>query len=1816
MMDLAENEEGQHLIQHCVIIQRDEKGYGLTVTGDNPVYVQSVKEGGAAHRTGVQVGDKIVKVNGTDVREFNHIEVVNLIKSGSYVALTLLGKPPSHAQADRQHERPPQLPVPRDPVMDERTVTIQRVLDQEKQFYRKTLDEYTRRPTENLQRELAESTTRIKAFEAELHAQRLPVSSKNGPFSAPPGKTVSPTWQQVNRFPARCNSVPSADNTSPPPDHDPNALYDNYPPAVISPGISDSREVPSSPPQPPMRKIPQKGDQFMPLSGIASGTYPGKKRHKKVSLTDGPTHVRQHSSPESFFRPAMNGSSSEKSLPVRNNNKKKSFDDGSGLSWKPGYPAAKAHKNPLTASLPKAWKPIGQDNKGILMDNVSSKSSSSGNSSPPPPPTPTLTEPLEKKLRNDAADIYIDEDEESSYNTIEISKGNDSQNDPIMSMEDEEFASDDEKIDDHGPFNDLEVLKNKAAHMAVFLHYLISNCDPSSLFFWMVTDTYREGTLKEMKKWAYEIYSTFLDERAPLKVDNMDKETVIEPIVSCLRSEEITKDLFQHARTFAEAEIKELLQDFRNKRALGLGSLFGDHQLEDDNMDKGKELQVVEQTLMPHLEEILAELETNTDASQVNRNNAMVSALTTFLRQVGITMKQQGNNANILERYQSFTRKENKPLFKMKSNKKMKGHHFVSTQYTTPTYCNHCGYLLWGAGDQGYQCSTCEYNVHKGSCFETIEECPGTKKKRERKPTIQTGRSPSFANNSKKISQPVGPSPFGGKNWNPENDDENESDTGNTEHNKKKSGSFDEDLISGGRDRGMTADDLSREGFIGSGEEGMLKIKSSTSELFLDKPHLPKVGRSESMKTPREFSNKIMNMRIRKSVAGPVDSVGVDPPTMDVLSEDGRRARSRSPSFLPPEEEPDPDMEVDAQPTPWQQVIDKKTLRKLKGKEIKRQEFIHELIYTERTHVRNLKVLSKVFYKPMIKMNIMPYTQIHQLFPNLDALIQLHVSLMQSMMARQEESDEVITCIGDVMLDRFDGEPGEQAKEACAQFCNHQKFALEQLKHRQRKDLKLQQFIVNCENDPLCRRLRLQDIISNSYQRLTKYPMLLEGIQKNTPSSHEDGRSIERAIQCTKNLLAYVNQSVKECEDQQRLADFQRKIDRRPLENTNNKLMEEFKNLDLTQKKLVYDGPLTWRINRTKCVDLHVLLLEDLLILLQKQDEKLVLKCLSSTFQAGYLNEKTTHSPIIKLSSVLTRNVATDKRAFFLVSTSSSVGPQIYELVTATVTDRKNWYKYITDAVEAFKIKERGRRNAVSVEGVRQPVSELDLAELPSRRVNNQAKEEPAKEQKPREEDVKAEEEDREKETDADDDFSDPGDDDEEDRTQNQDEDDDEDEETESEAPVTQEEVAVPKINEPTGRQESQLESESEPDSEPETETEVSEKDVKEQVQIQSESPVKIQMATVESSPPSDSETDVLSAEDGEAAGSSLFNRAAVADLTNEESVDERSLLERNRNSVTSESSSSSSNDTLKIRRSYVHISADEQDESVGGNPSRSSAVLLELLRSKDNDLRKIIEEKSRLVAELRGANMTMGSATNESHVNGDSVEARDLILAAILQANRLTVAVSDVLNPNIDDMSRGVGHLGYGGIQGDFSPQQQLVSSTSVLNEQLTTLLGVITDRDMVRDRLRCDLQLANSQIQRLKQGRSSSRRTRELPGSQFAVNDDSFSGGFHSDSPRPSSPTSTIDFDSDYARLSETSDYLASEDNMDSGGRSSSMSGFRNRSSLASSGYRSSTASSRHLSRSRDEATTHWRQGRNLTNNRAYWSDDGAEYESQAQI
>ena len=92
-----------------------------------------------------------------------------------------------------------------------------------------------------------------------------------------------------------------------------------------------------------------------------------------------------------------------------------------------------------------------------------------------------------------------------------------------------------------------------------------------------------------------------------------------------------------------------------------------------------------------------------------------------------------------------------------------------------------------------------------------------------------------------------------------------------------------------------------------------------------------------------------------------------------------------------------------------------------------------------------------------------------------------------------------------------------------------------------------------------------------------------------------------------------------------------------------------WQNLDLTRHKMIHDGGLTWRVGRQKQVEVHVLLLEDILVLLHKVDDKLVLRCQSTVLVA---DTKFTHSPIIKLTNLLTRNVATGRQGLDIQSSS------------------------------------------------------------------------------------------------------------------------------------------------------------------------------------------------------------------------------------------------------------------------------------------------------------------------------------------------------------------------------------------------------------------------------------------------------------------------------------------------------------------------------------------------------------------------------------
>uniref|UniRef100_A0A8C4ZY11 Rho guanine nucleotide exchange factor 12 n=1 Tax=Gadus morhua TaxID=8049 RepID=A0A8C4ZY11_GADMO len=369
----------------------------------------------------------------------------------------------------------------------------------------------------------------------------------------------------------------------------------------------------------------------------------------------------------------------------------------------------------------------------------------------------------------------------------------------------------------------------------------------------------------------------------------------------------------------------------------------------------------------------------------------------------------------------------------------------------------------------------------------------------------------------------------------------------------------------------------------------------------------------------------------------------------------------------------------------WQQLVGKEVLAGLRPHDIKRQEVINELFCTERAHVRMLRVLDLVFYQKLSKEALLPAADIRSIFTNLEEVLQLHVSILEQMAAiRKKNESSVIDQIGDDLLSWFSGGEEVKIKQAVGTFCSNQPFSLEFIKTRQKKDSRFNAFIQEAESNRLCRRLQLKDIIPVEMQRLTKYPLLLDNIIKYTDNAAEKDK-LKQASDCCRKILSHVNQAVKESEDKQRLEDYQRRLDLSSLKQTDNPMILELKNLDLTKRTLVHEGPLSWKVNKDKTIELYTLLLEDILVLLQKQDERLILKCHSKNL-AGSADTKHIFSPIIKLNTVLVRSVATDNKSFFVLSMSDN-GAQIYELMAPTVSDQQTWQRLITQRADAMKVK-------------------------------------------------------------------------------------------------------------------------------------------------------------------------------------------------------------------------------------------------------------------------------------------------------------------------------------------------------------------------------------------------------------------------------------------------------------------------------------------------------------------------------------------------
>ncbi|VDM57357.1 unnamed protein product [Angiostrongylus costaricensis] len=366
----------------------------------------------------------------------------------------------------------------------------------------------------------------------------------------------------------------------------------------------------------------------------------------------------------------------------------------------------------------------------------------------------------------------------------------------------------------------------------------------------------------------------------------------------------------------------------------------------------------------------------------------------------------------------------------------------------------------------------------------------------------------------------------------------------------------------------------------------------------------------------------------------------------------------------------DSDLEMETEAPRLDQLLGLDVVQHLEPKERNRQEAIKELFHTERTHVRNLKVLSGVFHKPMSWNNVASSDVRELLFANLDEVIEIHMGMSRQMRQAVEKwrRDPSVSGlygnVGELLENMFDGEAGEKFLQVTTIFCENQEHALDVLRTRCEtdKDESLVRFLVEAGENPLCRRLQLKDHLPVEMQRLVKYPLLLEAIAKYTDVESEEYDRLLRTVESTKRILRGVNTAKENAENVRRLEELQRRLDTTPFDKEYGG--HDYAHLDLTRYRLVHHGPLTCRFSRKKAIKLHVVLLENMLVFLTKHgNDKLQLKALETS-------KKTKRFPIMPLTSVMVKENADDKCALFLILDTKD-GAEIYDLVAVTATEVK-----------------------------------------------------------------------------------------------------------------------------------------------------------------------------------------------------------------------------------------------------------------------------------------------------------------------------------------------------------------------------------------------------------------------------------------------------------------------------------------------------------------------------------------------------------------
>ncbi|XP_074537836.1 pleckstrin homology domain-containing family G member 5 isoform X2 [Halichoeres trimaculatus] len=295
----------------------------------------------------------------------------------------------------------------------------------------------------------------------------------------------------------------------------------------------------------------------------------------------------------------------------------------------------------------------------------------------------------------------------------------------------------------------------------------------------------------------------------------------------------------------------------------------------------------------------------------------------------------------------------------------------------------------------------------------------------------------------------------------------------------------------------------------------------------------------------------------------------------------------------------------------WQTLLDNPET--LTRRQFHQQEAIWELLHTEATYIKKLRVITDLFLCGLLNLQesgLLTEVEPAKLFSNVQEIVRLHTSLWnQVMLPALEKAREARALLDPTDLHDGFRTFGSRFKPYI-RYCMEEEGCMEYMRTLLRDNELFRTYVTWGETHKQCNRLKLADMLAKPHQRLTKYPLLLKSVLKKTDES--SARDIVNSmVAAVEGFINSVDSQMRQRQEQQKLATISARIDSyEAVEGSSEeveKILKEYNRFDLMApmrgtspeetRQLHLEGALRMKEGKDSRMDVHCVLFTDLLLI-------------------------------------------------------------------------------------------------------------------------------------------------------------------------------------------------------------------------------------------------------------------------------------------------------------------------------------------------------------------------------------------------------------------------------------------------------------------------------------------------------------------------------------------------------------------------------------------------------------------------------------------